>query len=267
MLALRDLQTAFREALLEEDAPAVDAMAAEIADGGMLASERLAIYRNNVFASLTDVLKETFPAVVRLVDERFFSYAAHEFIARHPPLKPSLLEYGAGFPEFLAGFPPARELAYLADVARFEWLMNAAAHAMDCEPASVDALARVPPEDAERLTFRLDPSLGYLASPFPIDAIWRANRTCDSDHAVIDLDSGGVRLEVSRRDGDVVFRRLGDASFAFRQMLANGAPLGAALEYALVIDPEFSAADALGGIFAEGAIAEIILPPLMEPTP
>jgi hypothetical protein len=265
MLALRELQTAFREALLEDNERAIDAMAREISDAGMPARERLAIYRNNVFASLTDVLKQTFPAVVRIVDERFFSYAAHEFIAQHPPGKPSLLEYGGGFPHFLAAFPPARELAYLADVARFEWLMNMTAHAMDAELASVDALTQVAPEDAERLTFRLDPSLGYLASPFPVDAIWRANRSCDSGNAVIDLASGGVWLEVRRRDGDVVFRKLDEAPFAFRQALATDAPLGAALTRALTIDPGFSSSDALGALFAEGAIAAVTLPTLMEP--
>jgi hypothetical protein len=261
MLALRDLQTAFREALLEEKEHAIDVMVSEISDGGMAARERLAIYRNNVFASLTDVLKDTFPAVVRIVDERFFSYAAHEFIVLHPPAKPSLLEYGGEFADFLAVFPPARELAYLADVARFEWLMNRAAHATDAEPASVDALAQVSPENAERLMFRLDPSLGYLASPFPVDTIWRVNRSCDSGDTAIDLASGGVRLEVSRRDRDVVFRKLGEAAFAFRQAFATDATLGEALRRTLAIDPEFSASDALGALFAEGAIAAVTLRP------
>jgi hypothetical protein len=267
MLTLRDLQTAFREALLEENDRAIGAMAAEIAGDDRDARERLAIYRNNVFASLTDVLKEIFPAVVRIVDERFFSYAAHEFIASYPPQKPSLLEYGAQFADFIAGFSPARELTYLADVARFEWLMNAAAHAMDAEPAALDSLSHVAPEDAERLIFGLDPSIGYLASPFPIDAIWRANRSCDSGDVVIDLASGSVRLEISRRDGDVVFRKLDDPTFAFRQALATGAPLGSALERALTVDPEFSAADALGGLFAAGAIATLTTFSPMEHAP
>jgi hypothetical protein len=201
------------------------------------------------------------------VDERFFSYAAHEFIAGHPPGRPSLTEYGGEFADFLATFPPVCEFAYLADVARFEWLMSRAAHATDAEAASVDALAQVAPEGAERLMFRLNPSLGYLASPFPVDAIWRANRSCDSGDAVIDLASGGVRLEVSRRDGDVVFRTLDEAAFAFRQALATDAPLGAALTRAFAIDPEFSASDALGALFAEGAIVAVTLPPLMEPAP
>ena len=70
MLALRDLQTAFRQALLEDDKTAAAALGVEIADGELSASERLAVYRNNIFASLTDALKETFPVICRLVDER-----------------------------------------------------------------------------------------------------------------------------------------------------------------------------------------------------
>ena len=259
MLALPELQNAFRRVLVEDDAGMRGALGALIEDGPLPASERLAIYRNNVLASLTDVLKETFPVVCRLVDERFFSYAAHEFIARHPPSKPSLAEYGAAFPGFLEGFPPTQQHVYLADVARFEWLMNAAAHASDTDALSPEAMAAFAPEEARRLTFRLHPSYGYLASPFPVDAIWRANRTCVDDNAAIDLDAGGVHIEVSRQGGDVVFRKAVAAEFAFRNTLARGETLGVALTAAFAASPEFLAADALGALFAEGAVAAVTL--------
>lgn len=257
MLALRDLQTAFRRAVLDGNEHASGVIISEIADGDLPASERLAVYRNNVLAQLTEGLRETFPAVCRLVDERFFSYAAHEFIAACPPDRPSLNEYGRAFPDFLADFPPCRELVYLADVARFEWLMNVAAHAPDAVPVSPECLSERPPEDAVRLGFALDPSYGYLASPFPIDRIWRANRTGGCNEAMIDLGLGGVRVEVSRQGGDVVFRALDEPTFAFRQALARGAPLGAALEQAFAADAEFAASDALAALFQEGAVVAV----------
>src|SRR6267378_1782760 len=193
MLALSELQTAFRRALLEEDAPASRALSLEISAGDLTVAERLAVYRNNVFASLTDALKETFPVICRLVDDRFFSYAAHEFIASHPPQRPALMEYGGAFPDFLGQFPPCGELVYLADVARFEWLMNLAAYAADAEPAAPECLAGIAPNDAARLSFRLHPSYSYLASRWPIARIWRANRSDSSSETTIDLASGGVR--------------------------------------------------------------------------
>ena len=115
MLPLPKLQTAFRLALLGGDAGARSAFRALVDAGDPAAEERIEVYRNNVFASLTDVLEETFPVICRLVDERFFSYAAHEFILAHPPDRPCLSEYGSGFADFLESFPPCRELPSRSD--------------------------------------------------------------------------------------------------------------------------------------------------------
>ena len=265
MLALRDLQTAWRRARLEEDVDASHALDAEIADGDFPAPERLAVYRNNIFASLTDALRETFPVICHLVDERFFSYAAHEFIATYPPKRPALMEYGGAFPDFLAGFPPCRDLSYLADVARFEWLMNVAAQASDAEAMSADCLAGMAPQDAVRLAFTLHPSYGYLSSRWPVDRIWRANQPGACSEAVIDLASGGVHLEVCRRGGDVVFRALDDSTFAFRQALAMGACFGEAIERVLAREPDFAVGAALAALFAEEAVSAVTLAsPTME---
>ena len=56
---------------------------------------------------LAEALKANFPATASMVDERFFAYAAAEFLRRHPPRQPRLAEYGRELPEFLAAFEPA----------------------------------------------------------------------------------------------------------------------------------------------------------------
>ncbi|HKW52962.1 MAG TPA: DNA-binding domain-containing protein, partial [Stellaceae bacterium] len=212
MPALHEVQAAVRRALIDDDDGAIDAL---IAADGMSAAHRVAVHRNNLRISLTDVLRDTFPAVCRLVDERFFAYAAHEFLTAAPPRRACLAEYGAGFADFLAVFPPCRTLAYLPDVARLEWLMNVAAHAADATPLVPSALAGVAAADTPRLVFRLAPSLAFLASPWPVDRIWRLNRP-GADGDAIDLDEGGVRLEIDRRGSDVVLRALDAAPFALR---------------------------------------------------
>jgi hypothetical protein len=254
MLALRDLQAAFARALLADD---VGPVAALIAGGGLAAEERLDIHRNNVFASLTEVLRDTFPAVCRLVDERFFAYAAHQFIRHHPPRRAVLAEYGAQFATFLAGFAPASELVYLCDVARLEWLMAAAANAADAAPMAAAVLAPIPPEDTPRLVLRLHPALGYVASPWPIDRIWRANRRGADGGEIIDLAAGGVRLEVGRSGEDVMLRALDPASFAFRDALAGGARLEQAAMLALAAEPCFDLAGALSELFRDGAVVHV----------
>lgn len=258
MPALRDVQAAFRRALLEGEANDVTAL---IVEDGLAAEERLGVHRNNFFASLTAVLRDTFPAVCRLVDERFFAYAAHEFIRQAPPSRAVLAEYGAGFAGFLADFPPCRTLSYLADVARLEWLMARAATAAMAEPLAASALAAIAPEDAPRLVLRLHPALGFLASPFPIDRIWRANRQESADTPAIDLAAGGVRLEVSRGGSDVLMRPLDAASFAFRQALAQGNALEAAAVLALEAAPDFDLARGVSDLFGDGAVVALELPP------
>lgn len=261
MLAPREFQTAFRRALLERDARSLELMLPEIDGGPLAADERLEVYRNNVFASLTEALKETFPAVCRLVDERFFAHAAREFISLHPPEKPALIDYGARLPDFLARFPPCRDLHYLPDVARFEWLMNVAANALDAEAIAQDALASFHAEQAPRLVFTLHPSYGFVESAFPIDRIWRANCPGANDDEEIDLAAGGVKLQVSRRSAEVVVRKLDRAEFAFRDALSAGRPLANALERAFAEQADFAAADAMITLFAEGAIVAINLSP------
>jgi hypothetical protein len=234
MPALHDLQVSIRDAILAGDARAA---ASTIAGDGLEPEARLGLYRHHVFATLTAALRATFPVVCRLVDARFFAYAADRFIRQHPPSGPCLIEYGAAFPEFLAGFPPCRAHAYLPDVARLEWAMNAAMHTDDTVPLDPARLAMTQPEAMPRLVFRLDPSLSFIASPWPIDRIWRANQDESSGAGVADLHSDGVRLEVRRIGDDVRMRALGAPRYAFRRTLHDGLPLEQAATAALTLDP------------------------------
>jgi hypothetical protein len=249
MPALRDLQSEFCAALLSGDGTAVAAL---IHDDGLPPALRLDIYRNNVFASLKQVLIETFPVVCRLVDERFFLYAADEFIRQQPPEQACLFSYGARFADFLRTFPPCRHLVYLPDVARLEWLMNAAAHADDVIPLPAASLASVPAADTPNLILRLDPALGLLESPWPVDRIWRANQP-GADPSV-DLHAGGARIEVRHSGEDVVFCLLDPATYALRAALAAGRRLEDAAELALAMGPEFDFAAAFRELFADGSV-------------
>ncbi len=93
---------------------------------GADAVARLGIYRNNTYASLTAALLATFPVTARMVDERYLRYAAARFIDRGLPVEPRLSQFGAGFPHFLAGFEQLREMRFVAETARLEWLVSQA---------------------------------------------------------------------------------------------------------------------------------------------
>jgi hypothetical protein len=226
MPPLRELQAGFRAALLEGDDHAIgNAIRAD----GIEATARLAVYRHHVFTTLTAALLSTYPVIARLVDLRFFGYAAHAYIRAHPPAGPCLFEYGASLADFLERFEPCRHLAYLPDVARLEWAMSRALHAADTTPIEPRALLLA-------AQVRLHPSVTLLSSEWPVDAIWQANQPEAAD-ASVDLAAGGVCLQVWRAEDEVVFRKLTPAAFVFRAALAGGQPLADAASAALGADP------------------------------
>jgi len=234
MPALRELQHGVRAALLGDEACVA---ALDVAGDALAPAARLGVYRHHVLTSLTAALEATFPVVVRLVDARFFRYAADRYVRAHPPAGPCLFEYGASFPEFLAAFPPCRQLVYLADVARLEWAMNVALHAADAAPLTAEAMRALAPGAVGDLALDLHPSVRLLRSPWPVDRIWRANQPGAGDD-VVALDAGGACVQVWRRDDDVVMRPLTPAALALRTALAGRRRLAVAAAAALTAEPD-----------------------------
>jgi len=222
-----------------------------IEDGGLQPEARLQIYRNHVILTLTEALKATFPVVCRLVDERFFRYAAHEYIGESLPARPCLPEYGGSFPDFLATFPACRELVYLADVARLEWAINRALHAAAADAADRPALW------SSDLVLTLHPSLQLVASQWPIERIWRANQPDGDDDEIINLEDGGVRLLVFRRDDRVVITGIEKSAYAFLNAIVDGARLTEATRTARRVAPSFDRAATLDFLFTEGLIVGV----------
>ena len=79
------------------------------------------------------------------------------WIVAQPSPSGDLNDYGGAFADFLAAYPHAVELPYLADVARLEWLVQAVYYAADAGPADLSALAATPPERCGELRFALAP--------------------------------------------------------------------------------------------------------------
>jgi hypothetical protein len=256
MPSLRELQSGLQSALLDATPPW---LADLVEPDGLAAEARLAIYRHHVLTTLTDVLAGVYPAIRRLVDARFFAYAADAFIRACPPSSPVLSEYGPGFADFLADFPPCRPLGYLADVARLEWALHAARHAPAFVPLELTALAALGPAELERVTFTLDPSLTVLASPWPIDRIWRAQQP-DAGPEPVDLDGGGAQLEIRRAADDVVFHSLSPAAWALRRALADGRCLADGVAAATAVEPAFELVPALRALFEAQVLETFHLP-------
>ncbi len=258
MSRLRDLQCGVGKAVLGSDE---DSIVAAIAGDGLAPAQRLSIYRNHYNTSLAEALKATFPVVCRILDPRFFAYAASEFIKVSPPRRACLFEYGEGFPEFIAAFPPCAHLSYIGDTARLEWLINAALHSPALAPIDSRDLAHLGASDYPRLIFALQPSLRLIESPWPVDRIWHRNKPDAEGDGAVDLGAGGCRLEIRQLGEDVVFRSLEAGDFALRCELAKGRSLDEAVASALARDPLFDTAHGLRRLFAEGLVTGFALAP------
>ncbi|MGE0745516.1 MAG: putative DNA-binding domain-containing protein [Rhodospirillales bacterium] len=209
---------------------------------------RLDVHRNNVYASLTEALRARFPVIERLVGAEFFAATARAFIAALPPRTPVLLEYGGGFPAFLADFAPTRPYPYLPDVARLEWLRNEAFHAADAAPLDPAGLAAVPPDRAGGLRFAPHPAARAFASPYPAVSIWDTNT---HDTTVRAIAADGEEAVVVRPDDIVRIVSVPPGGAALLQALSAGGTLSDAAAAA----PGIDLATALGVLLQAGAFA------------
>ncbi|AEF98629.1 DNA-binding domain-containing protein [Methylomonas methanica] len=211
-----------------------------IVANGLTPDQRMAIYRNNTLAGLTEALRELYPVVNRLVGDGFFNRLALAYLDSRPPTSACLLSFGGEFAALIAEFADARGLAYLPDIARLEWFFHEAYHAENDSTLALPDLARVDPADYVRLAFKMHPSARFMASPYPLDSIWRANQPDCADNELIDLKQGGCRLLLFRPDSEVCMIRLSEADYLCLSALAAGDSLLHAVETTLAKQPDFS---------------------------
>lgn len=251
MPGLHELQQDFASAVFDTGKKPPDDV---ISHAARRPVRRFNIYRNNVASSLTDVLEAYFPVVERLVGNDFFRAMARNFVIATPPTSPILSRYGAEFPAFLATFPPAHDLPYLPDVARLEWLRQRAYHAADAQPLRGDDLAEIAMTELHNMVFRPHPSVGVLASSYPVVSIWRTN-TLDDVVATIDADSGAEFALIARPDLTVHVVPLPAGTHTFASALYAGTPLGVAATGAIAADGAFDLQGALATLIEHGAFA------------
>jgi hypothetical protein len=259
MPRLRELQA--RIAGVALDRLPAEALRGDLRDDRPIAVlDRLRIHRNNTLLGLVDPLAAAFPVVAALVGPEFFERMAIDFIRAFPPKRPDLLSYGQDLPGFIALYPPAASLPYLADMARLELALSFAYHAADAEPLAPQALQGFPAQRLEQLRLQPHPSLRFVASDYPLLAIWQAHQEEGGLDRPIALAQGGVMLLVYRPQAETLIRPVSRGAFALVMALATGQDLAGATQSALTSDPDFSLIDELAGLLAAQLFSEASLP-------
>jgi hypothetical protein len=249
-------QIAFAEALLDRTRP-VPQMVRSWTGAGV--EKRYGVYRNNVATGLARALAARFPVTEKIVGEDFFTAMARDFVLDSPPASPILLNYGEAFPDFVAGFPPAAGLPYLADVLRLENAQVRAYHARDLAPIDPQVLARIAPERVSSLLFCFHPAAAVIVSSHPIVTIWAMNSGAQALATIDDWQPQNAL--VTRPELSVLTRQIGSASARFLHVLMNGATLGEAYDAALDSDRDFDPGRNLADLMRSGAVIDITADP------
>jgi hypothetical protein len=246
MHSLHELQATFATAILERDSSRIGWSVC-----GDNRHDRLAVYIGNVYHNLREALRAVYPVVDRLVGEQFFDHAANRYIRENPSQSGDIQRFGHHFPSFLASFPPAASLSYLADTATLEWLVHEVFHAADHPPLPFSELSNLAGAECSTLRFRLHPACRLFASSFPVLKIWEANQPEAKSDERVDASAGCDWLLVRRIGLAVDIQPLHAAEFAMMHALREGQTVDDAYELALRQDPAFAL-----GVFIERRILD-----------
>ncbi|SIQ60021.1 hypothetical protein SAMN05880590_105334 [Rhizobium sp. RU35A] len=248
-MTFQDSQNAFASALLHPDQPLPHGITTARGTADPL---RFAIYRNNVHVSLTMALAQRFPVTQRLVGSDFFTGMARVYAADHKPASPLMMHYGDDFPTFIAAFPPAASVAYLADVARIEVAWSEAYHAADGPPVEIAQLAAIAPERIADLVVIPHFSTRLVRSDFPVGSIWSAHQ---GETVMPVCEWRAEAVLIVRPEMQVEIRILPEGDGEFLACLLGGATLGEAAEAAFAVAADFDFGSALTGLTMLGAFS------------
>jgi len=229
MLSLLEQQRAFAAALLDAASGPV----------------RMRVYRANVFGNWSAALGGAYPILRAIVGADFFESLSREFARAFPSSSGDLHDYGDELARFLEDDDQTRDLPYLPDVARLEWLVHRAYYAADAAPFDFSRPTQV----------RLAPACGLLESAWPLQRIWEAHQE-GGDPASVDLGAGPDRVLVHRARWRVEVSSLRAGNYRLLEQLQAGADLGAALEAAVAADCAFVARMAFAAWVQAGVITQ-----------
>lgn len=249
---LRRFQEHFARALIDP---------ADINDCGagvarLVGQPGFAVYRNTVLKGCIDALVANFPAVTRLVGDEWMRAAAAVFARGNLPPSPMLLEYGARFPAFLAGFEPAAELSYLSDVARLDRFWTEAHGARDEGVLTPDAIGALAGDEVATAVLRPHAAARWAwFDAQPIFSIWARNKdTGNADESEIPWRGEGAL--VVRPVDEVQWHPLTRGGGAFLDACAAGRPLADAAGAAVEAEPGMDLSQTLARLLAAGAFGE-----------
>lgn len=161
-MKIKQLQRQFSDTLLYKN----DQIAQQIKPKKAFTNnELLQIYRNNFVMGVTEALSATYQHTLSLVGETFFNAVARQFILSHPPQENNMMTYGKGFSEYLHDLEQLKELPYVAEMARFEWLLEQTTNKkLQTFSLDIEQLKLIPTDQLENIVFQIATQVSLFSS-------------------------------------------------------------------------------------------------------
>lgn len=247
---LESLQMAFAAAL---DDPAADAaLCAHLQPSE--SSERIGLYRGNVRAARRQALANAYPVLAALGGDAWFDALALAYARAHPTRDADLNRFGAALPAFVERYETAPRYAYFGDIARIEWALHVAAFAANVTLFTAPQWHALGAERLMSARLRVHPACYALASPYAVDAIWRAHQPDCRDKWPTRVDTPSWSL-VARPQWRPTLLAQTEAAHAAFEEIGRGATLDEALDAAFAVDSAFDFAGQWRSWIESGAIA------------
>jgi hypothetical protein len=191
------------------------------------------------------VLARTFKQTKKFLGDEKFGRLAESFIEKSPPSNPYLCLYGKEFPNFL-------EEPLLTDLARLEWCLqeslNAYIHSENDFPVK---LAQINPEDFERLTFVLNPSIRLFKSVYNFEPLFTKDFLDSEDYVV-----GKFYFLCKAKELKAFVHALSENHGIFLEALERGGSLKNAYEQAMSCNENFNLPETLAYHFREKSFVD-----------
>ena len=216
-------------------------MASDIDSQLISAQGLMGVYQNSAIANITNALSLSYPVIEKLVGQDFFKTMCREYIFKNWPETGNMDDYGECFSKFLAELEQVKQLNYLEDVARLEWLFHQSSLADDSCDFDWSTLTKIAEADILKLNFLLSPSVKIIHSNVPIDKIWQMNQLNAQEEIELCLEVENETFIVLFRQGLKTEMMVVTASeFTLLQSFSAGHNFGIAIESAKAVDVNIS---------------------------
>ncbi len=189
----------------EGSMPAGGLDALVLGDDRLSAEDRVDIYANMYFYRLLDVLKEDFPATLRVLGGDNFHNLATGYLLEYPPTEPSVQYCGRHLAAFLRDYPLRKNAPYIADLAALERSVVEVFHGLNAPALEADELHAIAPEKWPALVIRIHPAVQILKLEYRVADLLRA---VEEEREWKPADAAAVEVIVWRRDSRVFYREL-----------------------------------------------------------